>query len=268
MTSADELLDLAVRAATAAGEELLGRYGHGQLVTTKTSGTDPVSEADRASEALLVELLLSDRPEDGLLGEEGAQREGASGLRWVLDPLDGTVNYLYGLPAWCVSVACEDAEGAVVGVVRNALHDETFTAVRGQGAYLSERRLSVNDPVAMERALVATGFAYDAAVRAKQGSVATRVLPSVRDIRRAGSCALDLCHVAAARLDAYYEVGPAVWDWAAGGLIVAEAGARVSRYASHDGVGLLASGSALHDPLMALVTEQGGTARAAPAAFC
>lgn len=255
MTGADELLALAVRAAEAAGDELLRRYGVAQRVTTKTSGTDPVSEADQAAEALLVELLLGERPNDGVLGEEGADRVGGSGLRWVLDPLDGTVNYLYGLPAWCVSVACEDADGALVGVVRDPLHHETFTAARGRGASLGDTPLAVNDPVALERALVATGFGYDGAMRAGQGERVAQVLPLVRDVRRAGSCALDLCSVAAGRMDAYFEVGPQPWDWAAGGLIAAEAGARVTTYEDPCGRGLLAAGPALHDPMLALVTD-------------
>ncbi|CAN5837795.1 inositol monophosphatase family protein [soil metagenome] len=259
MSSLSEgLLDLAERAARRAGRELLGRYGNASGVSTKSSATDPVSDADRASEEILVSTLLNERPDDGLLGEEGAARPAASGLRWVLDPLDGTVNYLYGLPAWCVSVACEDADGGLVGAICDPLRGETFRAARGHGAWLGRERLAVNDPVALERALVATGFAYDPAARALQGARAGALLPQVRDLRRAGSAALDLCNVAAGRVDGYYEAGVGHWDWAAGALIAAESGATVSRYTAADGRhGLVVAGPALHDPLRAAAMEGG-----------
>ena len=175
-----ELLELAEAVARAAGAELLARYGRAGAVETKTSATDPVSEADRASERLLVDALLRARPDDGLMGEEGAARRGSSGLRWVLDPLDGTVNYLYGFPAWAVSVACEDDDGARVGVVHDALRGEIFTAVRGAGAHLlvgdaPPQPLRVNDPVALEQALVATGFSYDRGDRRRQAAVLHRL---------------------------------------------------------------------------------------------
>lgn len=259
------LLELAVEVARAAGRELLARYGRAGAVATKTSATDPVSEADHASERLLVEALLAARPDDGLLGEEGADRRGSSGLRWVLDPLDGTVNYLYGFPGWSVSVACEDDDGGRVGVVHDALRDETFAATRGAGAHLLAgdalpRPLRVNDPVALERALIATGFSYDRDDRRRQAAVVAQVLPTVRDIRRAGSAALDLCCVAAGRVDGYYEDTTSRWDWAAGALVAREAGAVVSplpspsaRRGGDDRVGLVAAGPALHPALLALV---------------
>ncbi len=249
----DELLDVATRAAVAAGAELLRRAGNIRDVRSKSSATDPVSEADHASERLLTELLTSARPDDGLLGEEGARRTGSTGLRWVVDPLDGTVNYLYGLPAWSVSVACEDDTGAVVGVVHDPLAGETFRAARGRGAWLGEQRLEVRDPVPLERALIATGFAYLVESRARQAAVVAKLLPRVRDIRRAGSAALDLCSVAAGRVDGYYEDNTSRWDWAAGALIAAEAGALVSPY----GVGVIAAGPALHSELVAALEEIG-----------
>lgn len=249
----DELLDVATRAAVAAGAELLRRAGNIRDVRSKSSATDPVSEADHASERLLTELLTSARPDDGLLGEEGARRTGSTGLRWVVDPLDGTVNYLYGLPAWSVSVACEDDTGAVVGVVHDPLAGETFRAARGRGAWLGEQRLEVRDPVPLERALIATGFAYLVESRARQAAVVAKLLPRVRDIRRAGSAALDLCSVAAGRVDGYYEDNTSRWDWAAGALIAAEAGALVSPY----GVGVIAAGPALHSKLVAALEEIG-----------
>lgn len=255
-----DLLDLAERAARRAGGELLARYGNASGVGTKSSATDPVSDADRASEELLVSTLLAERPDDGLLGEEGADRPAASGLRWVLDPLDGTVNYLYRFPAWCVSVACEDrVDGewtAVVGVVHDPLGDETFTARRGGGAWLNGMPLTVTDPVPLERALIATGFSYDADHRRRQAAIMAELLPHVRDIRRAGSAALDLCAVAAGRVDGYYEEIGSRWDWAAGALIAAEAGAEVGRLPTPVGdPGVLAAGPALAGPLRAAVTR-------------
>jgi myo-inositol-1(or 4)-monophosphatase len=243
---------LAVRAAEAAGAELRRRYGQTRQVDTKTSATDPVSDADRASEELITALLLDERPGDGLLGEEGADHPGDSGIRWVVDPLDGTVNYLYGYPAWAVSVACEQARGEdwepIAGAVYDPVRQETFHAVAGGGAWLGEQRLAVNEPVALDRALVATGFGYDPQFRARQGEVVARLLPTVRDIRRAGSAALDLCWLAAGRVDAFYEDGLGRWDWAAGRLLALEAGAVLSRYGA---VGWLAAGPALHDDLRA-----------------
>lgn len=254
------LLALAVRAAHAAGRELLDRYGDATGVGTKSSSTDPVSDADRASEELLVATILEERRDDGILGEEGAVRPASSGLRWVLDPLDGTVNYLYRFPAWCVSVACEERDGdgwrALVGVVHDPVRGETFRAVRGGGATLGEAPLAVNDPVSLEQALVATGFGYDREHRRRQAGVVARLLPHVRDIRRPGSAALDLCSVAAGRVDAYYEDTPSRWDWAAGSLIASEAGAVVSTlHAPGGNPGVLAAGPGLHDALRAAVTD-------------
>lgn len=257
----NELVRLAERAARLAGAELLARRGRVEGLDTKSSATDPVSDADRASEGILVRALLAARPEDGLLGEEGAAREGTSGLRWVLDPLDGTVNWLYGFPAWCVSVACEDerrAPGeALAGVVYDPLRDECFRAARGEGAWLvspqGERRLRVNDPVPLERALLATGFGYDVEDRRRQAATVARVLPLARDVRRGGAAALDLCWVAAGRLDGYYEDTTSRWDWAAAALIAREAGAVVTAYGDADHDGVIAAGPALHPELRPLV---------------
>ena len=186
-----------------------------------------VSDADRAAEEAISSLLRAERPDDGLLGEEGMSVEGSSGRRWVVDPLDGTTNYLYRYRAWAVSVALEDSEGALVGVVHDPLAGETFRASRGGGAELNGAPIQVRDVEELGRALVATGFGYDPDVRRGQAQVLLRVLPHVRDVRRAGAAALDLCHVAAGRLDGYYERGINHWDWAAGALIVEEAGGRV-----------------------------------------
>jgi myo-inositol-1(or 4)-monophosphatase len=254
------LLDLAVRAAEAAGHVLLERYGQVGAVAAKTSATDPVSDADRASEALLVETILAARPDDGLLGEEGSDLPSTSGLRWVIDPLDGTVNYLYRHPGWSVSVACEERDAdswrTLVGVVHNPLAGETYHAARGTGAWLGDRRLGVNDPVAVAQALVATGFGYGSHVRRRQAAMAAALLPKVRDIRRVGSAALDLCSVAAGRVDAYYEDSSSRWDWLAGALIAVEAGAVVTPLpapAPEGTVGVLAAGPALHSALSAFL---------------
>lgn len=261
----DALLGLARTAAEAAASQLLARADDVHAVETKSSATDPVSEADRAAEDLLVRTLLEARPDDGLLGEEGADRPARSGLRWVLDPLDGTVNYLYGLGGWGVSVACEaegeDGWSAVVGAVVDPVRGETFSARRGGGATLAasggERALRVNDPVALDAALVATGFAYRQEVRARQAAVAARVLPRVRDLRRIGSAALDLCAVAAGRVDAYYEDSTSRWDWAAAALVAREAGAVLTALPAPEGSsGWIAAGPALAGPLTALVTHR------------
>jgi fructose-1,6-bisphosphatase/inositol monophosphatase family enzyme len=193
---------------------------------SKSSMTDMVSDADRRAEDAISALLRAERPEDGLLGEEGLSVEGTSGRRWVVDPLDGTTNYLYRYRAWCVSVGLEDADGGLVGVVHDPLAGETFHAERGGGAWVNRSPIRVRDGegAGLERALIATGFGYDPEVRAGQAEVLRRVLPAVRDIRRAGAAALDLCHVACGRLDGYYERGVKPWDYAAGALIVQEAG--------------------------------------------
>lgn len=259
----DDLLILACQLAEDAGKELLSRFGDIHTVDTKSSATDPVSEADKAAEALLVERIAAARPHDGILGEEGADRDGTSGLRWVLDPLDGTVNYLYGRDEWVVSIAVEDGQGITVGAVRHVRGGLTYGAERDHGAWAMgsaaedvgrRRRLSVNDPVPMQQALVGTGFSYDAQRRARQGEQASVLLPRVRDLRRGGSCALDLCHVASGQLDGFYETGVNYWDWAAGALIAAEAGAEVTRYEALGAGGLVVSGRALHDALVQAVT--------------
>lgn len=259
----DALLDLATRGALAAGAELMARYGHIQGLDTKTSVNDPVSDADRAAEAMLVEMITAERPDDGLLGEEGADRPSRSGLRWVIDPLDGTVNYLYQLDNFSVSVAVEDADGPLVGVVHDPTNDRTYRAVRGGGAELNSRTLRANDPVPMDRALVATGFGYSAERRRSQGRLIAALLPRVRDIRRIGSAALDLCGVAAGATDAYFEEGVQAWDVAAGGLIAREAGASYGVVTPTGApTGCLAAGPALFAELSeALVQFSGGTVR-------
>lgn len=229
------------------------RYGGpASGVERKSSRTDMVSDADRDAEALVRELLASERPEDGLLAEEGSHSEATSGRRWVVDPLDGTTNYLYRFPSWNVSVALEDGEGSLVGVVHDPLRGETYTAVRGEGSFLDGRRLAVEAPSGLDTALVATGFGYSPERRATQAQLLTRVLPRVRDIRRAGAAALDLCWLAAGRVDAYYERGLNHWDWAAASLVVSEAGGQVTPLAGEP-TGLMACAPEIADELFALV---------------
>jgi myo-inositol-1(or 4)-monophosphatase len=222
-------LELAERAARAAGDVLMSYFGHAaEGLAVKSSPTDPVSDADREAERVIRELLASERPEDGLLGEEGTRSRAENGRTWIIDPLDGTVNFLYGLRTWAVSVALEDAEGLAVGVVFNPVDSECFSARRGEGAVLNGRRVNVTACPGLDRAMVATGFSYEAPRRAEQAEILLRLLPRVRDIRRAGAAALDLAYVAAGRVDAFYERGLKAWDEAAGRLLVKEAGGVVS----------------------------------------
>jgi myo-inositol-1(or 4)-monophosphatase len=218
-------LELAERAARAAGEVLLSYFGRAaEGLASKTSPTDPVSDADREAERTIRELLLAEHPDDGILGEEGSHSRSASGRTWIVDPLDGTVNFLYGLRAWAVSIALEDAEGVAVGVVFNPVSGECFSARRGEGAFLNGAPIHVTACPTLDRAMVATGFSYEADRRREQAELLVRLLPQIRDLRRAGAAALDLAFVAAGRVDAFYERGLHRWDEAAGRLLVQEAG--------------------------------------------
>jgi myo-inositol-1(or 4)-monophosphatase len=255
VTDPEALLRIAVDAATEAGRLLASWRGdeRPEVVDTKSSPTDVVTEMDRRSEALITQRIRAVRPGDTVLGEEGGQttggRDASTGpggsagprdrgdtgrVRWVVDPLDGTVNYLYGLPDWAVSIAAEVDGIVLAGVVEVPRFGETFTATAGQGAWLhrdgSPRTavsLRCTRGVALGQALVATGFGYDPRRRRVQGEVVAALLPHVRDIRRGGSAAVDLCSVAAGRMDAFYERGLNYWDYAAGSLIAREAGAVV-----------------------------------------
>lgn len=230
----EELADLARAVATEAGELLLSRHGQAAVVQTKSSPTDVVTEMDTAAEALIRRRILAARPGDAILGEEGGQVGTGAAVRWVVDPLDGTVNYLYGLSDWAVSIAAEVDGQVVAGAVSVPLHRSLFSATLGGGAWLSSgwregpQRLACTTGVALADALVGTGFGYEAGRRVVQGQVVAAVLPHVRDIRRAGAAAVDLCSLAAGRLDAFYERGLHEWDFAAGGLIAREAGAEVA----------------------------------------
>ena len=228
------LLALAVDTAREAGELVAkGRAGAAESVGTKSSPVDVVTAVDTASEELIVGRLLGARPDDGVLGEEGAARPGTSGVRWVVDPIDGTVNFLYGLSGYAVCIAAEVAGRVDVGVVLDVAAGELFTAVRGGGAHLTvgdgtPEPLAVRQPPSLDQALVGTGFGYRVEQRRVQGAVVAQLLPLVRDIRRRGSSALDLCAVAAGRLDGYYELDLKPWDHAAAGLVATEAGAVLS----------------------------------------
>lgn len=254
-----ELLELAVAAAEGAGALLVERSRQpARGVDAKTTATDLVSDADRDSESLILGLLERHRPDDGVLGEEGAGKDSGSGLTWIVDPLDGTVNFLYGLPWWAVSVAAADETGSVVGCVHNPVASETFTAVRGEGALLNGSPISVSDGTDLAKALIATGFAYSSRAREVQAEVVARVLPAARDVRRMGSAALDLCSVACGRVDGFYEAHLEEWDKAAGRLIVAEAGGIVTELAPpipELSPGLIASNQHLHESLSRLIKE-------------
>jgi myo-inositol-1(or 4)-monophosphatase len=248
-----DLLAIAVDAARAAGAILVDHYERGvREVATKSTPTDLVSEADLEAERAIRELLLARRPDDAILGEEGDDVPGTTGLRWVVDPLDGTINYLFGIPQWCVSVACEGN----VGVIFDPLRQELFSVVAGEEATLDGVPLRGSDRDDLATAMVSTGFGYDARVRAAQAAVVARLLPQVRDIRRLGSAALDLAWLAAGRYDAYYEYGLNAWDWAAGEMLCAAAGLQTRHLEALPGTGpgLLVAASGIVDDLEAIVT--------------
>ncbi|MEA3077089.1 MAG: monophosphatase [Actinomycetota bacterium] len=254
----DDLVALAVSVAEEAGRLLLDGLARDRVVVeTKTTGTDMVTEMDRASEALIVGRLRAARPFDGVVGEEGADHRGTSGVDWIIDPLDGTTNYLYGFLSFGVSVAAA-VDGVVsVGAVCDPVHGETFSAVLGGGAFVNGRplpRLAAGLPPTLATALIGTGFSYSSARRAEQAVMLARVLPAVRDIRRAGAAALDLCWVGAGRLDGFFEHGLQPWDWATGGLVALEAGARAEVV---EGDLHVAAPAHLFDDLVSLVNGRG-----------
>ena len=256
----NDLLRLAEEAARAAAAELMKRWGGPLNVSTKSTDTDPVSEADVAAEQAIRTVIARERPGDAILGEEG----GATGdgeLRWIVDPLDGTVNYLYGLPNFVVSVGCHDADGGLVGVVLDPVRDVIFTATRSGEPRCGDEVLVRSDVTEIGHALVGTGFGYDPAVRALQAPIAARLLPLVRDVRRIGAAALDLCYAAGGRLDAYFEYGVKPWDIAAGQLVCERAGLTVrvlEAVPAGDGrpelpQGILVAPPAVVDALQALI---------------
>ncbi|HEX6934070.1 MAG TPA: inositol monophosphatase family protein [Streptosporangiaceae bacterium] len=283
MTSEDpgDLLALAVAVAREAGDLLAGQHGRPEVVSTKSSPTDVVTEMDQAAERLIRERILAERPDDAILGEEGGQTGGAAHVRWIVDPLDGTVNYLYGLPDWAVSIAAEAGGQVVAGVVCVPRRDALYGAMAGRGAWRAplsgtsssysnrspdgpadRQPLACTASVPLSRALVATGFGYERGRRAVQGQVLSAVLPRVRDIRRNGACSVDLCSLAAGNVDGYYERGVQYWDIAAGTLIAREAGAVVGGLAGKPAGPSMTIGAGpalfaeLHDLLLGLDAER------------
>ncbi|WP_353815961.1 inositol monophosphatase family protein [Agromyces sp. SYSU T00266] len=265
-----DLLAIARRIALTAAEAALEERRRGiSVAATKSTPTDVVTAVDRDTEERIRSMILDARPDDGIFGEEDDTHVGSSGLNWVVDPIDGTVNLLYGIPSWSVSIAVVDGPPdpghwhALAGVVVNPVTGEVFEASVGGGARLvdglGERELRVNEDVHLSRALVATGFGYAAERRATQAEVLVSVLPRIRDIRRIGSAALDLAAVAAGRLDAFYELGLNPWDHAAGALIVREAGGRVGGLggAPEGDRMLVAAAPSLFDDLTSLLEEAG-----------
>lgn len=260
----DELLTVATDVAAAAAALLLDGLTRQRVeVSTKSSPTDMVTEMDRASETLIVAGLRAARPDDGIVGEEGADLEGTSGVRWLVDPIDGTTNYLYGFPGFAVSIAAERDGAVVAGVVHDPMHGDVFRAAKGRGATRNAEPISASTNADLTTALVGTGFSYERERRLRQANVLTQVLPHVRDIRRMGAAAVDLCSVACGRLDAFYERGLGPWDLAAGGLIAQEAGAAVGDLAGGAASSefVLAASRELFEPLRALLDTAGaGTA--------
>lgn len=231
-----ELADLALSIARTAAGLVRRRRAEGvEVADRKSSATDIVTEADRASEELIRRLVLEARPDDAIMGEEGADLAGTSGLEWVVDPIDGTVNYFLGLPNYAVSIAVRRGDEVLAGAVVNPATGEEFVASRGGGARRNGAALRVREPREPARMVVGTGFGYDPGQRARQAAAVAELLPRVADIRRFGSCALDLCMVAAGQLDAYVEEGVNTWDHAAAGLVAAEAGATVELLAGASG---------------------------------
>jgi len=258
VTRLEDLLSLAWQAAAAAGSVLLAerpRVMAEGAIATKSSDTNPVTRADGAAQQVIVDMIIKARPRDAIFAEEGLDRSGDSGWRWVVDPLDGTVNYIYGRDQWSVSIAVEDESGTtVVGVVLAPALGRTYTATRGHGGWLDGRRLAVRRATDLAHAVIGTGFSYEAPIRAAQAAVLSRVLPAVADIRRCGSAALDLADVASGTIDAFYESDLSRWDWAAGALLAAEAGAVVSELGGSSGKsGIIAAAPALAGPLAELV---------------
>jgi myo-inositol-1(or 4)-monophosphatase len=250
------VIELAERIARETGAQLREAFETELRIETKSSPTDLVSEADVAAETLIRERLFAARPDDGMLGEEGSDTHGTSGLRWIVDPLDGTTNFLFGIPQWGVSIAVEDEQGMLAGVVYDPIRDELWAAERGAPPTLDGKPFDGREHAdELATALVATGFGYDPDVRAAQAAITSRVLPLVRDIRRMGSAAIDLAWTAAGRYDAYFERGIKTWDYAAGALICESAGLEVRHLdpVPPMDAGLLVAPRRLADELAALV---------------
>ena len=249
-----ELVLIAEQVARAAGQLLMDRPDSFTL-TEKSSAVDFATQMDEQAERLIVKSLLAVRPDDGIIAEEGATQESKSGITWVIDPLDGTVNYLYGLPGWNISIAAKDNDGVIAGVVHAPSVGALWKATKGGGAFLNNQSIKCNDPINLNMALIATGFSYDLELRKEQGSRIQRLIPQIRDIRRNGAAAVDLCYVAMGAVDAYFESSLKEWDFAAGGLIATEAGAIITGRSggAPDGDMVVCAGPSLHAQLLAQI---------------
>jgi myo-inositol-1(or 4)-monophosphatase len=245
-----ELLELARKVGLDAGALLMERPPAFEI-ESKSTAIDIATQMDKKAEKFIMESLLAARPDDGIIGEEGSSVESKSGITWVIDPLDGTVNYFYGLPGWNVSIAAKDKDGSVVGVVTAPTINSTWWATRGGGAFYNGHQIHCNDPIALDRSLIATGFQYDVSHRISQLEDFSKLVPIVRDLRRNGAAAVDLCHVAMGALDGYYEAGLKEWDWAAGALVATEAGATFKHYGQGPMRISMAAGPSLHSQLEA-----------------
>jgi myo-inositol-1(or 4)-monophosphatase len=253
---ASQLLQVATTLAKQAGDmALAGRKAGLHNVQTKSTATDMVTEFDRASEVLIVEGIRAARPEDAIVGEEGASVSGTSGITWYIDPIDGTTNFLYDLPAWAVSIGAEDSSGPLAGVVYIPALGEMFTATRGGGAFLNGAPIQSNNIADVSQALVCTGFSYSADQRTIQAQRVSRFIHQIRDIRRAGAAAIDLCFVACGRIDAYFEENLHQWDISAGILIAHEAGCRSGDFSGHTPrpAEILTTAPAIFDQLSQLI---------------
>jgi len=259
MAEVRELAKLAVDLAARAVEIHRQSFGRVREVGTKSSVTDMVTEVDHAAERAIVEVLRRERPDDAILAEEEARDSGTSGVRWVIDPLDGTTNYIYGYPAFAVSIGIEVDGRRAAGVVQDSRSGDLFVGIRGEGATMNGEKICVRAQADLATSLVATGFLPQPEQRARLGRIVAHVLPRVRDIRRGGSAALDLCGVACGRVDAYYEIGLGAWDVAAGALIAELAGADVRLITMEGGPSPLtiAASPALAEPLLDLLREAG-----------
>jgi myo-inositol-1(or 4)-monophosphatase len=257
-----ELLALASDLAREAGQIHSDGVSRALRIETKSSPTDLVSQIDKEAERLIIERLSERRPDDAVLGEEGALGHGTSGVRWIIDPLDGTTNYVYGYPAYAVSIAVEIDGQPQIGVVFDSSAGRMYRALSGFGAVCDDRPIHVREQPDLATALVATGFSYEAAQRERQGAVVAQVLGRVRDLRRGGTAALDLCHVAAGHVDAYWELDLSPWDYAAGAVIAREAGAEVAfpRAAHGSGPAVVATHSALMPAFLGLLRDAGALA--------
>jgi len=245
-----ELLELARKVGLDAGALLMERPPAFEI-ESKSTAIDIATQMDKKAEKFIMESLLAARPDDGIIGEEGSSVDSKSGITWVIDPLDGTVNYFYGLPGWNVSIAAKDKDGSVVGVVTAPTINSTWWATRGGGAFYNGHQIHCNDPIALDRSLIATGFQYDVSHRISQLEDFSKLVPIVRDLRRNGAAAVDLCHVAMGALDGYYEAGLKEWDWAAGALVATEAGATFKHYGQGPMRISMAAGPSLHSQLEA-----------------